>query len=95
MISNTSSTHGTPPPSISTDLARKASTPTPPPAAEDVLSTANIEHLRAALESTPEIRPEVVERGMQLAVDANYPPRAIIEQIARQIVRSEDLTRGE
>lgn len=88
MISHTSSTHGTPPPQIPSDRPRQV--PTVPARPSDNLSTSNVQHLRDALASTPEIRPEVVEYGEQLAMDPNYPPRAIIEDIARQIVDSSD-----
>jgi len=43
-----------------------------------------------ALGRTPEIRPEVVARGRELAVDRNYPPLAIIQDISSIITRSID-----
>lgn len=93
MISNTSSTHGTPPVPVPPDRARRAAA-TPAPAG-DSLSTGNVQRLQAALAATPEIRPEMVEHGTKLAVDPNYPPREIIEDVARLIVESEDLSNGE
>jgi hypothetical protein len=58
----------------------------------DTLDTTSSTALREALAAQPEVRPEVVAKGEQLAVDANYPPRAIIEDIARLFVQSRDLT---
>jgi hypothetical protein len=50
-------------------------------------SSANTNALREALSRSPEVRPEVVERGKHLAVDPNYPPREIIDRIAELMVR--------
>jgi hypothetical protein len=57
---------------------------------EERLSRANSQALREALEQSPEIRPEVVERGRKLAVDPNYPPREIIMSLARLMSDSID-----
>lgn len=54
------------------------------------LSSTNTEALREALNSTPEIRPEVVERGKRLAVDPNYPPREIIENLADLMLKARE-----
>jgi len=90
MISNTSSTNGTPPPNFPPERIRKAVAA--PSSGSEVLSTASLEHLQQALAADPEVRPEMVEHGERLLVDSNYPPRAIIEHIARQIVESDDLS---
>lgn len=90
MISNTSSTHGTPPPNLPPERPRKIAAAGS--VGSEILSTASLERLREALSSTPEIRPEVVAHGEHLATDVDYPPRMIIEDIARQIVDSEDLS---
>lgn len=58
----------------------------------DTLQTSSTTALREALAALPEVRPEVVEEGKALAVDANYPPRAIIEDIARMFVQSRDVS---
>jgi hypothetical protein len=94
MITNSTSSHGTPPPSA--DFSKKSrsinrSTDT----AGENLSTHHAETLKQALARTPEIRPEVVENGQKLAVDPQYPPREIIEDISRLITASEDLTQPE
>jgi hypothetical protein len=62
------------------------------PASEngDRLDLASTDSLKAALNNTPEIRPDVVARGKELAVDLNYPPRRIIEQLAKLMVESRD-----
>ncbi len=59
---------------------------------EDSLSTANANDLKAALARTDTVRPEVVERASHLAVDMNYPPRQIIEQVASLLAASHDLS---
>ena len=56
----------------------------------DNLSSASTEGLRQALAQTSEIRPEVVARGKALAVDLNYPPRQIIESLAKLMIASRD-----
>lgn len=93
MIQSTSNSHGSDrtasiAPPTGSSVAPKA------PRADDgdSLSTPNAEILRQALESTPEVRPDVVENGKKLAVDPNYPPREIIEQLARLFNQSIDLT---
>lgn len=57
----------------------------------DRLSRSNSEALRAALSNDAEIRPEVLARGRQLAVDGNYPPREIIASLAKMFTESRDL----
>jgi len=42
------------------------------------------------LESSPEIRPEMVELGQALAIDPNYPPRHIIDQLAKMFTNASD-----
>lgn len=56
----------------------------------DSLSTSNAEALKQALASSPEIRPEVVARGRELAADPTYPPRQIIEQLAKMFTAASD-----
>jgi hypothetical protein len=93
MISNTSPTQGTPAAALHPTTPRKPSTA--PAAATDNLSTSSLDRLKAALAATPEIRPEMVARGTKLALDPNYPPLEIIEDVARIIVESEDLSNRE
>ena len=80
---------------------RVAGTPTPPAPASnrssiaslpgsDHLSFTGSESLRAALAATPEIRPEVVAEGRHLAIDPNYPPLQIIEELAKVLLQSAD-----
>lgn len=94
MIFNTSSTHGsTPlPPSFSRPAQAGARQPE---STGEQLSTIHAENLRAALTRTPEIRPEIVERARGLASDPLYPPRQIIEDVARLITDSPDLSTAE
>lgn len=56
----------------------------------DQISLANHDQLQAALGRTPEIRPEVVARGRELAADPNYPPPEVIQNLSSIITRSID-----
>jgi hypothetical protein len=58
----------------------------------DQLSSASTDGLRQALAQTTAVRPDVVARGKALAVDPNYPPRQIIESLAKLMVDSRDLS---
>jgi hypothetical protein len=58
----------------------------------DRLSSASQEVLQTALVQQPEIRPEAVQRGRELLVDANYPPKEIIRQLSELLVKSADLS---
>jgi len=58
----------------------------------DTLSSANTQNLREALAQTSEIRPQMVARGKALAIDPAYPPREIIESLAKLILASRDLS---
>lgn len=89
MITNTN--HVGLPPTNALDTRReRASSPSATAPREDSLSTANASELKAALARTDTLRPEVVERAHALAVDMNYPPRQIIEQVANLIAASQD-----
>lgn len=91
MIHSTSNSHplpgGLPPVG-----GKPAGTPAPVAPNRDTLDTTASTALRESLAALPEVRPEVVAKGRELAVDANYPPRAIIEDIARLFVQSQDLS---
>ncbi len=56
----------------------------------DSVSTEQAAFLRAELARQPEIRPEVVTRGLQLAADPAYPDAAIVRKVAEQILRADD-----
>jgi len=58
----------------------------------DRLSTDKAEQLQTALASQPEIRPEMLARGLALAADPSYPPPEVIDNVAAQIVNSPDLS---
>lgn len=70
--------------------------PTARPAARlargDNFSAEGAATLRAALRSQPDIRPEVVARGRELAADPSYPSREILTRIGRAILAAPDLT---
>jgi hypothetical protein len=74
------------------NAAKKTAPAITPPLIEntDHFSRVNSEALQTALAKTPEIRPDVVARGQRLLVDMNYPPRAIIEGLAKLFANSED-----
>jgi len=61
----------------------------------DQISTESAAFLRSELQRQPELRSEVVERGRALAADSNYPPRDVIQNVARQILGSPDLSEDE
>ena len=88
MITPANST-GTSAPQSSSLRPRSAPSPL---AAPDVLQADQTDRLKAALDRTPAIRTEVVERASHLAVDPNYPPLAIINQVALMIAQSQDLS---
>ncbi|MEM9159479.1 MAG: hypothetical protein AAGB46_10555 [Verrucomicrobiota bacterium] len=52
------------------------------PSFDDKLDLAALDKLRAE----PEIRPEVVAKGKELANDPNWPPKEMIDSIAKLIV---------
>jgi hypothetical protein len=58
----------------------------------DQFSAANSEALKGALASNPEIRPEVVARGRELASDPSYPSLAVLRQVGQKILNSPDLS---
>jgi hypothetical protein len=78
--------------SISISSGQKSYTAKAQPETGDSLSSANTSGLREALAQTSEIRPQVVAQGKALAVDPNYPPRELIESLAKLMVESRDLS---
>lgn len=69
-----------------------AGTNRPSQPGRDEFSARQAEGLRAALTQHPEIRPEVVGRGRQLAADPDYPPADILTKLSAVILASPDLT---
>jgi hypothetical protein len=51
--------------------------------------------LRSALAAQPEIRPDVVARGKELAANPNYPSIDILRSVAGKLIASPDLTQDE
>jgi hypothetical protein len=86
--------------SSSDRAARAGVPPTEPPkyaparrlSDSDTFSADQAGQLQAALAQQPEIRPEVVARGLKLAADPNYPPPEVIDHLAGLIVNSPDLS---
>jgi uncharacterized membrane protein len=92
MIHSTSNLHGyNRTDAASLSLAKQASTPKADADIGERLSSSNSQALRQALNDAPEIRPEVVNRAKALAVDPNYPPREIIEGLAKLMVETRDV----
>lgn len=90
MISSASSPDRTPRPdlvSAAGQAAPKAASPQP-----DRISTEHAAFLRSELERQPEVRPEVVERARGLAADTSYPPPAVLQHVATQILAAPDLS---
>jgi hypothetical protein len=91
MINSTPSAGSTPESNaVSLDLSKTSSRPYSP--ARDRLSLDQGDSLDSALSSQPEIRPEMVAKGLALAADPGYPSQSIISQVAGQIVNSPDLS---
>ena len=91
MIHTTSSSDragGTDP--VSINLAKPAVRPLPPQ--QDSVSTDNLDGLHAALTQQPEIRPEVVAKGVALAADPNYPSAEVLNRVAGLILNAPDLS---
>jgi hypothetical protein len=83
----------------SPDRSHRPDPGTPPPVrpsprctATDHFSADGAAALRASLRSLPEVRPEVVARGRELASDPAYPSREILGRIGRAILNAPDLS---
>jgi hypothetical protein len=89
MINSTSKSDPTVPARTLTKapVAPRAAAPSP-----DQFSSSQAERLRAALALHPEIRPEVVARGLKLAADPAYPSPEVLRQVANTILRAPDPT---
>jgi hypothetical protein len=92
MINSTSKTDPQVRPEAIAGKPSPAPTPAPRPPETDRLSSASQESLQAALRQQPEIRPEVVARGQELAVNAKYPPLEIIQQLSKMLIAMNDLS---
>jgi hypothetical protein len=70
--------------------APSGSGPRPVRPVMDRLSTAQAAFLRAEMERQPEIRAEVVARGLTLAANPDYPERDVLRQLAATILQAPD-----
>jgi hypothetical protein len=61
-------------------------------AGSDRFSAENSAALRSALASQPEIRPDVVARGRDLAADPSYPSPEILRKVGEAILKAPDLS---
>jgi hypothetical protein len=57
---------------------------------QDSLSLSNATGLQTALAQQPEVRPEMVARGLALAADPDYPSADVISHVAGLILNSPD-----
>ena len=71
-------------------LSRAASSATPAPTAEIPSAVVNPQvALAAKVSEQPAVRTDQVERAKQLLSSPNYPPRAIVEAVAKLIADSQ------
>jgi hypothetical protein len=89
MINSTSSQQGASS-AAAVDLLLNTNAQRPRPSPEDQVSTVGSEMLRAKLAAEPEIRPEAVAKGRDLAADPGYPSLEIIRGVASKILASPD-----
>ena len=92
MISGISGSTTTPLQGSGHGVARASTPPPPPPPpAADVslLVTSQQATFMAQVAAQPTVRPEQVERAKQLLASPNYPPRAIVESVAKLIADSQ------
>ena len=92
MISGISGSTTTPLQGSGPGVARASTPPPPPPPpAADVSSpvTSQQATFTAQVAAQPTVRPEQVERAKQLLSSPNYPPRAIVESVAKLISDSQ------
>ena len=92
MISGISGSTTTPLQASGSGVARAATPPPPPPPpAADVSSPVISQQATfvAQVAAQPTVRPEQVERAKQLLSSPNYPPRAIVESVAKLIADSQ------
>jgi hypothetical protein len=91
MINTTPKTDSMMRPEAITGQIPRPAAPAPRPTETDRLSACSQETLKTALSQQPEIRPEVVARGKELANDSTYPPLQIILQLSKLLLNSDDL----
>ena len=91
MISGISGSSTTPLQGSGSGVARATTPPPPPPPAADVSSQAASQQavLAAQVAAQPTVRPDQVDRAKQLLSSPNYPPRAILEAVAKLISDSQ------
>ena len=92
MISGISGSTTTPLQGSGSGVARASTPPPPPPPpAADVSSPVISQQATfvAQVAAQPTVRPDQVERAKQLLSSPNYPPRAIVESVAKLIADSQ------
>ena len=87
MISGISGSSTTPLQGSGSWVARATTPSPPPPPAADVSSPAISQQaaFTAQVAAQPVVRSDQVERAKQLLSSPNYPPRAIVESVAKLI----------
>ena len=86
MIHSTSPSNSSSVPAASDALVRKPRVMDSAAAGQDRIYSGASAHIKAALARHPEIRSEVVERARALIDDPTYPPREVIDSIAKELL---------
>ncbi|WP_221029982.1 hypothetical protein [Actomonas aquatica] len=86
MIHSTSPSNRPSVPITDEATTRKAHVASTPAEGKDQIYSGASAHIKAALARHPEIRSEVVERARVLVDDPQYPPREVIDSIARELL---------
>lgn len=71
---------------VTDDISRQKRVVKSVPTGQDQIYSGASAHIKAALAEHPEIRTEVVERARPFVEDPNYPPRDVIDSIARELL---------
>ena len=90
MINNTTKTDSTLRAEIIAGQNSRPAVAAPRPTDTERLSASSQDTLQTVLSQQPEVRPEVVARGKELAADSSYPALKIILQLSGLLVNSAD-----
>lgn len=90
MINSTPSPDRTPPTPLQVSAQPKRQTPI---AAKDTFTPQQLLALRAVIDAQTTVREDMIVRGLALASDEGYPPPETLQNIAKQILKSEDPTK--
>ena len=71
---------------INADVNRQTRVASAAASGQDQIYSGASAHIKAELARHPEIRTEVVERARHFVDDSSYPPREVIDSIARELL---------